>query len=107
MNDKRGFIWGMSHRVLVWLAFFTSLVVPTSCKNEDQKQTEHFDQGHSKMKIRQGNIKESGKLLARAIKVDPLYAESYYELAKISSNPETTVRLCVRGLLVSRDNSSL
>ena len=58
-------------------------------------------------KIRLGNLEEGKKLLQRAIAVDPWYAQSYYELAKVSTEREDSISLCSRGLLMSRGNKEL
>jgi len=58
-------------------------------------------------KIRLGSLKEGKKLLQHAISIDPWYAQTYYELAKVSTDSDRIRSLCSRGLLMSRGNKEL
>jgi predicted Zn-dependent protease len=59
------------------------------------------------LKIQLGDLDEGMKQLKEAIVVDPWYAHSYYELARVSPDPREVVSLCARGMLMARDNREL
>ena len=58
-------------------------------------------------RILSGNLEDGQKLLQRAIDVDPWYSQSYYELAKVSTDTKIIVSLCTRGILMSKGNKEL
>lgn len=59
------------------------------------------------MRLRAGNSEAAIKFLKIAIDVDPYYARSYYELARISRQPKDVIMLCARGLLVVETDKAL
>ncbi len=58
-------------------------------------------------RILAGNLDDGQKLLQRAIDVDPWYAQSYYELEKVSTDTKIIVSLCTRGILMAKGNKEL